>query len=306
MPRRWLRDRRIAQNVLCSQDPSAAHAPKWAPDAVFRVVSLMQMDARMATYLTQKQEQALFAEYHRTGDRRIEERLMHPLFGLVGQLVRAYLPNGMDARDLFQEGAIGLLQAIRRFDPSRGVRLSTYASFWIRAFMFRYMISNYRLVRFGTTQAERRLFFRLNTVRGRLEAAGLEATAERVATMLGIDREGIDETAARLDLVDVSLDVPVPGREAPRVSTLPSPMLNAEEELAKKQQAAIVRAERERYRSTLDPRRRAFLDARFGDDDRVTLQEMGDRFGVSRERARQIEQKMLGELRVRMRRGLAA
>jgi RNA polymerase sigma-32 factor len=266
----------------------------------------MQMEVPMATYLTQNQEQALFAEYHRTADRHIEERLMRSLLGLVGQLVRTYLPNGMDARDLFQEGAIGLLHAIRRFDPSRGVRLSTYASFWIRAFLFRYMIGNHRLVRFGTTQAERRLFFRLNSARGRLEAAGLDATPERLAAMLGVDTDAIDETVARLDLVDVSLDVPVPGRQTPQVSTLPSPTLNAEEALAEKQQAAIVRAERERYRGTLDPRRRAFLDARFGEDDRATLQEMGDRFGVSRERARQIEQKMLGELRVRLRRSLAA
>src|SRR5689334_20727818 len=124
--------------------------------------------------LSRTEEQRLIAEYQRTHDRRIEEQLMRSQVGLVWRLARSHRLAGPELEDVVQEGMLGLLQAVRRFDAALGVRLSTYAAWWIRAFQYRYLMRNHRLVRLGTTQAQRRMFFRLNAVQTRLEAAGIE------------------------------------------------------------------------------------------------------------------------------------
>jgi RNA polymerase sigma-32 factor len=261
----------------------------------------------MSTFLTPADEQQLFEEYRRTGDKQIESRLLESQLGLVGRLTSLYQLKGIDRRDLFQEGAIGLLHAIRKFDPSRGTRLSTYAAYWIRAFEFRYTLANYRLVRVGTTQAQRRIFFRLATVRARLSSAGIEPTASRLAALLGVDTKSVVETEARLNASDLSLDAPAYGDEGrSRISSMATADIAADQLLADYEVAEIVRFERDRYRASLSPRRLALFDARWVDEEPPNLREMGDRMGVSRERARQLEHKMLTELGDRVRPRVAA
>lgn len=252
-------------------------------------------------YLTRQEEQDLFAEYRRTGDPKLEARLLRSQLALVGRLTQLYLLSGIDPHDLFQEGAIGLLHAIRRFDPARGVRLSTYAAHWIRAFEFRYSLANYRLVRIGTTERQRRIFFRVSALRARLTAAGLEPTAERLAGILGVRAADVVETESRMDARDLSLDAPErTDADRTRMDRMATSDRRADDALADDEIAAIVRFERDRYRHTLDARRRHMFDARFVEEAAPTLQELGAQFGVSRERARQIERKMLDELRDRV------
>jgi RNA polymerase sigma-32 factor len=239
-------------------------------------------------------ELRLLADYRRTGDPRLEERLVRAQLGLVQQMARSHHAAGLDLDDLVQEGALGLLQAIRRFDAGHGVRLSTYAAWWIRAYQYRFMLHNHRLVRVGTTQAQRRLFFRLRTLRARLTSAGLEVTAERLAALLGVDAGEVRALEPRLDGRDVSLDEP-PQRWELRAQGPP-----ADETAAAHELHGIVRHVRDRFRAGLDQRRRALFDARWLGDEAPTLQEMGDRFGVTRERARQLEQGMLSVLRERL------
>lgn len=260
-----------------------------------------------AAFLTRAEERALFDEYRRTGDKKIEARIFESQLALVGRMTALYKLKGIDRADLFQEGALGLVHAIRRFDPSRGVRLSTYAAHWIRAFEFRYLLANYRLVRIGTTQAQRRIFFHLSSLRARLSAAGIEPTPARLAPMLGVDERSVRETEARIDARDQSLDAPAPGDTAARSSRLPSGGAGADERLEAEELAEILAFERDRYRHTLDERRRVLFDQRWVvDQPQPTLKEMGDRLGVSRERARQIESRMLMELGERVKEHLAA
>jgi RNA polymerase sigma-32 factor len=259
-----------------------------------------------AASLSRDDELRLVDEYRRTGDSHLEERLVRAQLGLVQQLSRGHHAAGVDAEDLQQEGALGLLQAIRRFDPRRGVRLSTYAAWWIRAYQYRYLIQNHRLVRVGTTQAQRRMFFRLRTLRARLEAAGVEATPERIATLLGVDADDVRALAPRLDARDLSLDEPPHQGERPRLAALAARDTPADERTAEHELDVIVRRERDAFREELDPRRRALFDARWLGDEAPTLQEMGDRFGVTRERARQLEQRMLSQLRARVAARLSA
>ena len=261
----------------------------------------------MDDHLTREEEGRLFAEYRRTHDQKIEARLLRSQLGLVGRLTQLYLLPGIDRRDLFQEGSIGLLEAIRRFDPSRGTRLSTYAAHWIRAFEFRHTLANYRLVRFGTTERQRRIFFRISGVRARLIAAGVEPTPQRLAAMMDVDWQSVVETQARMDARDLSIDAPAHGdSDHARVSSMPAAELPADDALADHEVDEILRFERDRYRDSLSGRRRELFDARWMVDSPQSLRKMGERLGVSRERARQLEQRMLGELGGRIRARIAA
>jgi len=257
--------------------------------------------------LTREEERQLFEQYRRSGDKKIEERLVRSQLGLVGKLTQHYRLRGVEYDDLFQEGLLGLLRAIRRFDLSRGVRLSTYAAHWIRAYVFRYTIANFRLVRVGTTQAQRRVFFRLARLRARLAAAGIEATPERVAAMLGVDAQVVADTQARLGAGEVSLDARAyDDGERSRLDELAAVVPGADDVLGDEEVATVVRDERERFRDTLASRRRMLFDARWLADTQPTLKEMGERLGVSRERARQLERQMLDDLGDRVRQRLAA
>lgn len=261
----------------------------------------------MQTTLTYEEEQQLFADLRRTGDKKLEDRLLRSQLGLVGRLTQRYRLRGIDPNDLFQEGALGLLQAIRRFDPSRGLRLSTYAAHWIRAYEFRYTIANFRLVRIGTTQAQRKIFFRLAALRARLSAAGLEPTAERLASILGVDAACVSETEARLGSGEVSLDAPIrDDSDRTRLDVVTAAQIAADDAMGDEEAAAIVRDERDDFRASLKPRWRTLFEARWLDEDAPTLKEMGDRLGVSRERVRQLEQRMREDLGGRVRQRLAA
>jgi RNA polymerase sigma-32 factor len=250
-------------------------------------------------------ELSLLADYRRTGDRRAEERLVCAQLGLVHQLARGHHAAGLDFEDLVQEGALGLLQAIRRFDAAHGVRLSTYAAWWIRAYQYRFMLHNHRLVRMGTTQAQRRLFFRLRTLRARLTAAGIEATPERIGALLGVDAREVRALEPRLDMHDLSLNEPASANDRGRPWEPCAGEPPADETAWTRERDVIVRYERDRFRAGLDARRRALFDARWLGDEAPTLEEMGARFGVTRERARQLEQGMLSTLRERLRARLA-
>jgi RNA polymerase sigma-32 factor len=257
--------------------------------------------------LTREEERSIIAAYVRTRDPRLEDRLVRANLGLVRSMANAYHASGIDPRDLSQEGALGLLHAIRRFEPRHKVKLATYAAWWIRAYQFRYLIQNFRLVRIGTTQQQRRVFFKLSTLRARLTAAGLDASAERIATLLDVDAETVRQLEPRLEGRDVSLDAPHhENNDESRVSRLTDEGTPPDELASAREIARIVRVERDRFRARLDRRRRALFDARWLDDDTPTLQEMGNRFGVTRERARQLEQRMLRELRVRLEGRLSA
>jgi RNA polymerase sigma-32 factor len=252
-------------------------------------------------HLSRDEELALVDNYRRTHDPRLEERLVRSQLGLVHKLAGAHQLEGLERSDLVQEGALGLLHAIRRFDPEHGTRLSTYAAWWIRAYQYRHIMQNCRLVRLGTSQTQRRLFFRIRALRAKLAAAGLEATPERLAALFGVGAVSARSMAQRLDAHDLSLDAPVRAGEPRSIGdNFASETMPADELTIARETASLVRQERDRYRATLGGRRRELFDARWLDEEQPTLQEMATRFGVSRERTRQIEQSMLQVLRKRL------
>jgi RNA polymerase sigma-32 factor len=194
--------------------------------------------------------------------------------------------------DLIQEGNIGLMHAVKRFDPSRGVKLSSYAAWWIRAYMLRYILNNHRMVKIGTTQAQRKLFFNLAKEKARLSAMGIEPTHDEIAKSLNVDQKDVVEMDRRLARGDASLDTPVneaDGRSTARVDLLPSASLGPEVATETAELSMLVREKLEEFRETLHGKDLTIFDKRLVAEDPVTLQQLGDEFGVSRERVRQLE-----------------
>jgi RNA polymerase sigma-32 factor len=202
--------------------------------------------------------------------------------------------------DLIQEGNIGLMQAVKRYDPYRGVKLSSYAAWWIRAYMLRFILNNSRLVKLGTTQAQRKLFFNLNKEKARLSALGIEPSAAEIATRLQVEEREVVEMDRRLSSGEASLDAPIgdsDGRSVSRIEMLASANQGPDRAFEALEMGELVRERLQRFRETLKGKDVTIFDKRMIAEDPLTLQELGHEFGISRERVRQLEARVTLRLR---------
>jgi RNA polymerase sigma-32 factor len=244
--------------------------------------------------LTPDEQLVLARRYWRTHERKLEERLMRSQIRLVMKLARQ-LGRPRDRDDLVQEGCLGVLQAIRHFEPKRGVRLSTYAAWWIRAYQLRWLVANHRLVRVGKTALQRRAFFEGRALRRRLTTAGLNAAPDELARRLRVDPERLARDLSCIDAREVDMDF-----------SLPLEGDDAEAQLGAAETTKVVADEVRHFVAGLDGRSRKIVSARWLDEKPATLREMGRRLGVSRERVRQLEGRLLAELKERLPADLAA
>jgi len=204
--------------------------------------------------------------------------------------------------DLVQEGNIGLMQAVKRYDPYRGVKLSSYAAWWIRAYILRFILNNWRLVKLGTTQAQRKLFFNLRKKRAELQAMGVDPTNAEIAKHLNVPESDVAEMDVRLAQSEKSLDAPVgdaDGRAIAKVDMMPAAGAGPETQMADEELQSLLKDKLAEFRKTLAGKEKdvAIFDMRLVADDPLTLQDLGDKFGISRERVRQLEQRLLARLR---------
>jgi len=252
------------------------------------------------TLLSKAEEHELATRYVSTGDLDAAARLVTSNLRLVVKIAYEYRRAYRNMMDLIQEGNIGLMQAVKRYDPYRGVKLSSYAAWWIRAYMLRYMLNNWRMVKLGTTQAQRKLFFNLNKEKARLSAMGIEPTSAEIAQRLNVDEKEVVEMDRRLSRGDASLDMPVgdgDNSSVARVELLSSGSPGPEQDTTSAELGEIVKGELARFRTTLTGKDALIFDKRMVAEDPLTLQELGDEFGVSRERVRQLESRIAGKLR---------
>jgi RNA polymerase sigma-32 factor len=250
--------------------------------------------------LTPEQERDLTTRYVETGDPGIARRLVTANLRLVIKLAYEYRRAYKNMMDLIQEGNIGLMQAVTRYDPYRGVKLSSYSAWWIRAYMLRFILNNWRLVKLGTTQAQRKLFFNLNKQKAKLSAMGIEPTADEIAGRLGVKASEVQEMDRRLSSGEASLDAPLgdaEGRSVPRIETMASDDRGADETVARSQLSELLNERLTRFRSTLTGKDLVIFDQRLVAEEPLTLQKLGEDFGVSRERVRQLEARLAGKLR---------
>jgi len=247
--------------------------------------------------ILKKEEEFELAKAISEGDAAATQRLINCNLRLVVKIALEYQSNRVSLLDLIQEGNMGLMQAVRKFDFERNIRLSTYAQFWIRAYVLKYLMDNYKLVKVGTTQAQRKLFYNLKKEKERLLQEGEQPTAERLAERLDVREKDVLEMETRLAGREVSLDAPVNGEDSGNLLDLiPSAKKGADELFDQLSVTAHLTDRLSRFRKSFRGRDSEIWDLRLVAEEPLTLQELGDRFGVSRERARQLEARIVRNL----------
>lgn len=227
-------------------------------------------------------------------------------FRLVSSHLRLVVKIAMDfqrrwmqnALDLVQEGNVGLMKAVQKFDPEKGIKFSYYAAFWVKAYILKYIMDNWRMVKVGTTQTQRKLFYNLNKERQRLQTMGFDPTTELLSEKLDVSPTDIEEMDQRLSRNDMSLNAPI-GEEsdATRMDFLPALDPGVEEKLANDEITEILLQNIRGIEPILNEKELVILRERLLSENPVTLREVGERFGVTRERVRQIEARLLTKIR---------
>lgn len=257
-----------------------------------------------------REAEADLARAHADGsDPDAASRLVTSNLRLVMKIARAYGRwTRQPVHDLVQEGNCGLIEATSRYDASRGVRFTSYASWWIRAYMLRFIVSNARLVRIGTTTAQRKLFYGLYEAQRQLELAGVEPTAAELAKYLGIAERDVEDARAWMGPAgETSLDAPRSSADGETLTEqLRSEGDGPDEAAERSELSAMVRAALEAFGKTLDGRDLEIFTERFLADDPPSPAELSRRYGVTRERVRQVEERLTWRLRQHLRATLPA
>ncbi len=248
--------------------------------------------------LSKEEEHELAVHYQNSKDVEAAYRLVSSNLRLVVKIARDYERAVRSLLDLIQEGNIGLMEAVKNFDPYRGVRFPSYAVWWIKAYIIRYVIANWRMVKIGTTQAQRKLFFNLKKEKEKLEREGFYADSKLLAEKLNVKESEVVEMEQRLGGSDVSMDAPVQDNsETSLMSLLPSPNATAEELLSRKQTSHLLLESLDEFASTLKPKELIIFKQRMLGEDKATLQEISDQLSISRERVRQLENRIKEKLK---------
>lgn len=238
-----------------------------------------------------------------TGDSDAAFRIISSHLRLVVKIAMDFQRRWMqNVLDLIQEGNVGLMRAVNKFDPDKGIKFSYYATFWIRAYILKFIMDNWRMVKIGTTQAQRKLFYNLNKERQKLVAQGFDPSASALSERLGVTEEQIVEMQQRLDAGDVSLDLPVSDENgsATRLDFLPALGPGIEDSYGDSEVARLVQNGIRDILPQLSEKEVYILEHRLLTDDPVTLREIGERYHVTRERIRQLEARLLAKLRAHL------
>ena len=261
-------------------------------------------EVRRYPLLTPEEEVALATKLHETGDLDAAKRLVQANLRLVVKIAFEYKSVYANAMDLIQEGNIGLMKAVSKYDPSKGAKVGYYSSWWIRSYILKYLLDNFRLVRVGTTAAQKKLFFHLMREKERLEAQGVFAGPKLLADKLQVREKDVIEMEKRLGHhgSEVSLDAPIGSdsegdRRGSFVDLLEDRAEATDEQLARDQLLGLIRDRLPAFEKTLNERERKLLKDRILAEEPKTLQEIADLYGLTRERARQIESGVIHKLR---------
>ena len=241
--------------------------------------------------------------------RRVKEGDNDAAFRLVSSHLRLVVRIAMDFQrrwmqnvlDLIQEGNVGLMRAVYKFDSEKGIKFSYYAAFWIKAYILKFIMDNWRMVKIGTTQTQRKLFYNLNKERQRLIAQGFDPDSKTLAEHLGVSEESVVEMTQRMEGSDVSLDMPLNDESSSsRMDFLPALGPGTEDSLASNELSVILREELVKILPSLTDKERDILQNRLLSDDPITLREIGAKYNITRERVRQIETRLLQKLHTHM------
>ena len=268
--------------------------------AVAPITALQQYlaEVRRYPYLSKEEELRVVHEYRTNGDRVAAVKLIMANLRVSLAIASEYLHTGADHMDLIQEGNVGLMHAIKKFDPSKNVRFYAYAAWWSRAYILRYLLNTYRLVKIGTTQDQRKLFYNLKKEKARLEREGFAPDTKLLADRLNVRERDVIEMGQRLGNWELSLDQPLDGdQEGSLLDVLPSQQVPADEQLAQTQLQALFRSKLAEFAKTLDERDEDILRNRILSESPLTLEDLGAKYHITKERTRQLEARIIKRLR---------
>lgn len=256
------------------------------------------VELRNFPLLTREEEHELAVRYQKTHDQEAAYRLITSNLRLVVKIALEFQRAFVNILDLIQEGNIGLLQAISKYDPYKGVKLSSYASWWIRAYILRYILNNWRMVKIGTSQAQRKLFYNLHKEKERLERMGYAPLPAQIARELDVPQRDVEEMQHRLSQSEISLDTPLSEDMRTTVGDMiPTHQTQADEVLGNEQQRNLVQKLVEEFAKDLNEKEKIILFERMYADTPKTLQELGEKFKITRERVRQLESRLIKKLK---------
>ena len=249
--------------------------------------------------LSREEEHDLAVRYRESGDREAAYRLITSNLKLVVKIAMMYHKVYRNLLDLIQEGNVGLLQALRRFDPFRGTRLPTYAAWWIKAYILKFLLDNQRMVKIGTTNERRKILMNLNREKRELEAKGIAPTAQLLAQNLGVDEQEVLEVEQGMSAFDISLDAPI-GADDGSLRYIDSLHLmeeSVDEKIAQGEFRDLLEKKLAEFEETISERDRLILRRRLIAEEPETLQQIADRYGISREAVRVAEKKLIARMK---------
>ena len=248
--------------------------------------------------LSREREFELAVKYHETGDVEAAQEMVVSHLPFVVKVAFGYRHYMIPVQDLIQEGAIGLMKAVKRFDPYRGFRLVSFAVWWIKAYIRNFIMKNWNLVKLGTTQAQRKLFFRIGDVGEHADEETRQEHIEDLATELKVKPDDVIEVQARMKAREWSLNEMVGDKkDISGLDLLPADSPDQESQLIERETGQALSAATDNTLKKLDTRERFIVTKRYMEDPPWTLQKLGDHFGTSRERVRQLEKRALKKLK---------
>lgn len=290
-----------SEDLDMTETPSVPVKISTASKALVKVDPLQAYLAEISKYklLTREQE----VEY---GKRVQEEDDPEAAYILVTANLRLVVKIALEFQrvwmqnllDLIQEGNIGLMQAVKKFDPYKNVKFSYYASFWIKAYILKFIMDNWRLVKIGTTQAQRKLFFKLKKEKQKLIDEGFDPRPKLLSERLGVSQKEIIDMDQRLDGWDMSLDAPIKeDSDTGRIEFLNVDSDSVEDEMARKEIELILQEKVVEFKKSLTKRELEIFESRIYCDTPLTLQEIGEKYNISRERVRQVEKSIVNKMK---------
>ena len=288
---------KVSKRLINNEQPAKRSAEK----ALVRFDPLQRYLSEIGKYrlLNREEEIELARKVQEEDDTEAAYILVTSNLRLVVKIAlefqRVWMQNLLD---LIQEGNIGLMQAARKFDPYKNVKFSYYASFWIKAYILKFIMDNWRLVKIGTTQGQRKLFFKLKKEKQHLIDQGFDPKPKLLSERLGVSEKEVVDMDQRLDGWDVSLDAPLKGdSDTERMDFISIGSDSVEDQIAKKEMDSILHGKIDEFKKKLTQRELEIFELRLFSDSPVTLQEIGERYGISRERVRQVEKNIIKRMR---------
>jgi len=294
----------IKQELSVSHIDSEKNLPKIISSSSQDPLTIYLKEISRYKLLTPEEEESLVQELKNTGDIEVAKKLVMANLRLVVKIAMEYRTAWQNVMDLIQEGNIGLMKAVSKYDFDKGAKLSYYASWWIRSYILKFILDNFRMVKIGTTNEQKKLFFNLLKEKERLQSLGVTPDVKQLSENLGVSEKAVVLMDQRLSAQgsDVSLDAPIDSDSKTMIGDVlsDSNFVPIDDRLADLEGQEILKEHLKHYLEELKPRDREIFEKRLLSEVPASLQSIADQYGVSRERIRQIEERLLNNLKVYM------